>query len=319
MLARDRGPDSRMGNKMPCSTAAGLLRKTRSNFSHLIVVGFRHFLTGCRESDKDIETRSEAGEENDQSDELDSSDSEDGEDLPSMRSYAALMQSISAESSAPRVKRRKVDHNYEDEPPAAPEDQAHKMDMDAVDEAEEGPETAIDELLDEDDDSAENRADPFRVHYADPDEALIAKRLKCLEANEWVTQKFTLPEAARCIMSIPEKTVTNHSTPSQISDINELTLKARLAAVVSKQRPSLTDLEKTIAPIIFNYQDLLFCGRTLKNAEKLRRLSCLHVVNHIFKWAPSMCSRTSTNDLTGLEIKLSKIMLGLPEMAMMTL
>jgi U3 small nucleolar RNA-associated protein 25 len=63
----------------------------------------------------------------------------------------------------------------------------------------------------------------------------------------------------------------------------ELKLKQKLAGVISKQLVEFDGLEKYIAPSIFNYQDILYCERRPTNSEILRRLVCLHVINHIFK------------------------------------
>lgn len=47
--------------------------------------------------------------------------------------------------------------------------------------------------------------------------------------------------------------------------------------------PFLTDACSHLARAIFNYQDVLFSERTLSNAEDLRKLACLHSINHMFK------------------------------------
>ena len=42
-------------------------------------------------------------------------------------------------------------------------------------------------------------------------------------------------------------------------------------------------LISTLALSLSNYQDLLFCGRSPQIAEDLRKLTCLHALNHVFK------------------------------------
>lgn len=42
-------------------------------------------------------------------------------------------------------------------------------------------------------------------------------------------------------------------------------------------------MEGRLASHVFNYQDLLFTARSAANAESLRRLTCLHALNHILK------------------------------------
>ncbi|KAH8821054.1 U3 small nucleolar RNA-associated protein 25 [Xylogone sp. PMI_703] len=230
------------------------------------------------ESDLDTESNNE-GEVEESGNEANSSDS-DNEDPPPMRSYAALMQSISTES-VPRSKRRKVHHDYTSSSISTPEDIEPQSDIDIEDEAED-PETAIEEA-DGEEDLSEDKTDPFRTHFAEPEEDLLKRRLKCLQAHQWTVEKSVLPEPNKAIVGIPEETTIKQPIPNQILSFNELKLKQKLAVAAVKQRPSLTSLEQTIAPIIFNYQDILYCERNVKNAGILRRLACLHVINHIFK------------------------------------
>ena len=68
-------------------------------------------------------------------------------------------------------------------------------------------------------------------------------------------------------------------------------LKRRLVASASATYKSFDSLEGTLAPYIFNYRDVLFCNRTLANAERLRTMTCLHVLNHVFKCVSIQCLR----------------------------
>jgi U3 small nucleolar RNA-associated protein 25 len=236
----------------------------------------------------DSPASSEVEEEEDDS-RIDSGSEEDEEPLPAGRSYATLMQRLIADS-APQPKRRKLDHASE---MAAPQNEDHediegdqvREDVDQVEEPEEGPETAIDGLLeDEEENDSEDASDPFEAHFADPDENLLSRRLKSLQNNQWATQKSLLPKGGRVIFSVPqEDDLRLDSAPATISGPGDLKLKQKLASVISKQRPSFDSLEKYIAPYIFNYRDVLYCERDLNNSENLQRLVCLHAVNHVFK------------------------------------
>lgn len=200
------------------------------------------------------------------------------------------MQSLAAESG-PRTKRRKLDHNQQEKVASPQENKLDDLesetrgpeDADHVEEAEEGPETATDGLLQNDDD-LEDASDPFESHFADPDSNLLSSRLKSLQQNQWNTKKIGLPTGGKVVISIPESNEPKGIvTPTSISGPEELKLKQKLCAAVIKQRPSFNELEGSIAPFIFNYQDVLFCDRRPAVAESLRRLVCLHAVNHIFK------------------------------------
>jgi U3 small nucleolar RNA-associated protein 25 len=246
-------------------------------------------LTKSREANDESESESPSEEEVESQEE--SSDEEDdaGPAVP-VRSYAALMQSLSAES-APQVKRRKLEHTSN---PKAEEigvtervadAEAVAEETDLVEEEEEGPETATDGLLeDEDQDEPEDASDPFEAHFADPDDNLLGKRLRSLQQNEWTSQKAALLKVGKAVISVPQKEDTkgsNGSTP--VSGPEELKLKQKLAGAMLKQLPSFDALEKSIAQYIFGYQDVLFCERSPSNSASLRRLTCLHAINHVFK------------------------------------
>jgi U3 small nucleolar RNA-associated protein 25 len=249
--------------------------------------------------ENDIVDSATSEEEEEEDSQIDSGTEEDEEPLPAGRSYATLMRRLIADS-APQPKRRKLDHGSE---PAASqnedledvEDDQVREDVDQVEEPEEGPETAIDGLLEDGEEKdSEDASDPFEAHFADPDENLLSRRLKSLQNNQWATQKSLLPKVGRAIFSVPqEDDLRLDSAPATISGPGDLKLKQKMASVISKQRPSFDSLEKHIAPYIFNYRDVLYCERDLNNSENLQRLVCLHAVNHVFK-SVSILRRVTT-------------------------
>lgn len=216
-----------------------------------------------------------------ESEEESSDDEDDAEPAPAVKSYAALMQSF-ATDAAPQAKRRKL--NVEREGKAVeevdPVDQ-DANDADHVEEAEEGPETAIDGLLEEDDE--EDNSDPFETHFANPDDNVLSRRLQYLEKGQWAVQRAILAKVGKAITSVPGDDEPKQTKPISIDSPGELKLKQKLAGVIKKQCPTFDTLEKSISPLIFGYQDLLFCERNTSNAESLRRLTCLHAINHVFK------------------------------------
>jgi U3 small nucleolar RNA-associated protein 25 len=109
--------------------------------------------------------------------------------------------------------------------------------------------------------------------------------LKALKSQHWTTQKSPLPKVGKAIICIPDETaVSDPITPAVISSPAGLMLKQKLAISLAKQITTFDLLEQSIVPFIFNYNDILFCGRTPANSERLRRLTCVHAVNHIFKY-----------------------------------
>ena len=232
------------------------------------------------DEDSEPENPSEAEEELGREDES----SEDGEAVPSVRSYAALMQSFTADS-VPQVKRRKLDLVPGSKAAKFEEDSSEIVvgSSDEADELEEGPETATEGLI-EDGDDLEDSSDPFEAHFADPDDNVLSRRLKSLEASKWTTQKSSIPNFGKVLLSVPDSEDSQAVFELKpVSGPADLKLKQKLAVVISKQKVEFDHLERCIAPSIFNYQDILFCERRPTNSESLRRLACLHAVNHIFK------------------------------------
>ncbi|MCJ1308400.1 rRNA-binding ribosome biosynthesis protein utp25 [Agyrium rufum] len=60
-------------------------------------------------------------------------------------------------------------------------------------------------------------------------------------------------------------------------------LKQRLKSKGEKVLQTLTGVQSWLGQRIFHYQDMLFQDRALRNTEYLRRVLCLHALNHIFK------------------------------------
>jgi U3 small nucleolar RNA-associated protein 25 len=197
-----------------------------------------------------------------------------------------LIQSLTADAE-PQAKKRKLEHpqksKIEANKTVHSENEAEvDRDADEVEEEEEGPETALEGVLEEDSDE-EDQDDPFDAHFADPDENMLKARLQSLQKGSWSQQRFST-KTGRFVAATPTSSDfgPNLEAPS-VSGPGELKLKQKLAGVISKQRPKFDDLEKRLATYIFNYKDLMFCERSPSNSESLRRLTCLHAVNHVFK------------------------------------
>lgn len=192
------------------------------------------------------------------------------------------MQSLSAEA-APQAKRRKLQHESESKAREDEDDREVIVEEADPQEIEEGPETATDGLLEEEEDESEDLSDPFEAHFADPDDNVLAQRLKSIQNSQWNTQKVVLPSVGKAIFSIPQSEGLNDIAPAIAPGPEALKLKQKLAGIMAKQHPSFDALETSMAPLLFGYQDVLFCERNFTNSESLRRLACLHAVNHVFK------------------------------------
>ncbi|GAP83128.1 putative U3 small nucleolar RNA-associated protein 25 [Rosellinia necatrix] len=243
------------------------------------------------------ESGSENAEEAPSSDVGDESESSvsDVEDVPATtQPYIALMQSLakdSASSAAPSAKRRKLDHQSKKEVSSATQNQnedddvsdGEGRDVDLVEEPEEEPGDDIELEGDDGDDDVPDDTDPFETHFVNPDSAVYNKRLKGIQSNAYTPQQQE-NNGWRIFRSIPGQDPGQINQPPTIfTGPSDLKLKHRLLETTNKLRPSFDKLEQVLYPITFGYQDLLFCGRSPSNSESLRRMACLHAVNHIFK------------------------------------
>lgn len=233
-----------------------------------------------RESNEESEeSGSSSEEEESEEEEIVSSDEEE---VPAVRSYAALMQTLTA-GEGPQAKRRKLNNSEASKFQEPEENDAEaQSDIDHVEEDEEGPETAVDGLIeDEDGDEEEDSADPFEAHFASPDENDLATKLRAIQQNQWSIKNAVVPKVSKASIALPG--LESSESKPKVLDPKDLKLKQKLANVFLKDKPNFSTLEKTLADPIFNYRDLLFCGRTPANAQDLRRMTCLHAVNHVFK------------------------------------
>lgn len=160
-------------------------------------------------------------------------------------------------------------------------------DQDEVEEVEEEEETTLDN-------EANNPF--FDTHFGNPDETELAKRLKRIAENEWATkkldagpvkaanpwkaQKSSHTDTGRGVLQVPSPDDKALERP-RFKSTRNIGLKAKLVENALKEIGDFNDLEQTIAPSLFSYQDLLFGARTVQNAGRLRDLTCLHALNHI--------------------------------------
>lgn len=218
---------------------------------------------------------------------VDSSEEEEEEPLLAVRPYELLLKSFASEK-LPHAKRRKMEH-VGPLPVAADntKDGSEILEVEDLsgsdDEQEDHLDTDINSLSD-DEEAVEDASDPFETHFANPDDNLLSRRLKAIQESQWTIHKEVLQSIGKVTSYLPQ-----HSdpkvvpSPQIISGFADLHLKQKLLDSISKQLPHLSPLEQSLAPMMFKYQDLLYCERTIGNQDGLRRLVCLHAVNHIFK------------------------------------
>ncbi|KAF5025212.1 hypothetical protein F66182_2678 [Fusarium sp. NRRL 66182] len=251
---------------------------------------------GARLADNDESESSESEGESVPEDavmeDVDSEDEDDDdEEAASSKPYITLLQSFNNGSSAPNAKRRKLDHQESSQPQPeedlSSDEDRKSYDEDAerdIDRAEEEHGDQIEEQLDDEDDDSEdeeNPTDPFDVHFAHPDDDIVAKKVKAVQKEEWATKRALLQNFRATIMY--PNSDAGSEVPKPIAGLDGLQLKQKLKETSSRKIGEFDSVQRTLSPLLFNYNDVLFCNRTVQNSDSLRELTCLHALNHVFK------------------------------------
>jgi U3 small nucleolar RNA-associated protein 25 len=194
------------------------------------------------------------------------------------------LQSLHSEEAVERhqAKRRKITQNGRGEP-ADREEPSPVYDDDAAPESQteevnEPPETEVDDVED-----VEDASDPFEVHFATPEQRLTSA-LTAAKAGRWLHQPLNFNPSGRLRLSRPDDGDTAETSPlPPLTSPDQLKLKKRLVEPCQKVFSQIDGLIKSLAPYVLRYQDLLFAARSVQNASSLRRLTALHILNHVFK------------------------------------
>jgi U3 small nucleolar RNA-associated protein 25 len=107
--------------------------------------------------------------------------------------------------------------------------------------------------------------------------------LKALAGNDWITARQEFGMAGKCTMCVPGTgtDITKPSAPVLSAEV--LKLKKKLVSSADELFPQLDETTKPLASNILAYRDVLFGGRTVHNASSIRKLTCLHALNLVFK------------------------------------
>lgn len=240
---------------------------------------------------------------------------EEEEEEPISNAYSVLLQSLVSAQPQDRQSRKRKAQTEEDQSTGQQglKRRAKKSDLrsaavevqdDIVEEADEpadddeGEDQEEVDEVEEDSTSLDNEANNsyFDQHFGNPNEDELAKRLKRIAENEWTTKKLEAGpvkavnpwktqssshvDTGRGVLQVPSPDDKALERP-RFKNIRNIGLKAKLVENAQKEIGDFNDLEQTIAPSLFSYQDLLFGARTVQNAGRLRNLTCLHALNHI--------------------------------------
>lgn len=166
------------------------------------------------------------------------------------------------------------------------EDEDGDKDVDLADESEEEPEAGVDEVeAESDNEDEEDASDPFDSHFTTPDADLTGKRVKAIQKNDWSTKKV-MTKVSKAVVMHPNVGGGNENEaklPSPVARPENLKLKHKLRESVLRKMTAFDGLQQALAPMVFNYHDILFSDRNVSNADGLRQITCLHAVNHVLK------------------------------------
>jgi len=188
------------------------------------------------------------------------------------------------------AKRRKLENGHAstkarkdlsivDEPQAANAEAGDDLGTELAEEAEDDAEAAnqTDEADSDDEDFILH--DPFERHYGNVVEADLATAIE-QQGQKGTSGKMTIGNGIR-------KITTTYGQPSRPAKTNkglkDLKIKQRLSEAGMAVTSNLQAEEQDVMSEMFNYHDILCGSRSLDNAAKLRDLSALHVLNHVFK------------------------------------
>ncbi|ETI23575.1 hypothetical protein G647_05377 [Cladophialophora carrionii CBS 160.54] len=249
----------------------------------------------------DEETQIGAESEEDPLEVVDQLESDQDEDVqsasedeaPSSDSYGLLLQSLNAakETSEPPRKRRRFTESDRTGGPVKGEDtksqqpgqdqtvQAEEQLLELEEDVEADEEAAQAAEADSDDEEVLLR-DPFELHYAARTEQDLKSAVGQVDDKQWETSSSVLDPDIR------RTAICRRGTPAEAAELRstkDAYLKRRLIDGGTKVLSRLAAEERDVAGSIFNYADVLNGCRNLQNATRLRDLSCLHALNHVFK------------------------------------
>lgn len=212
-------------------------------------------------------------------------DDDDEDEQTSSKPYMALLQSFT-ESSAPKAKRRKLEHQEAQGKPEESSDDEEddedeeEKDIDRAEEEAEGQD-AEEQIEDDDSEDEDNLTDPFDTHFAHPDDDTVAKRVKAVQKGEWATKR-ALIQNLRATVTYPNSDAGSE-VPKPMAGLDSLSLKQKLKETAARKIGEFDAAQRAFSPLLFNYSDVLHCDRTVRNSDSLRKLTCLHALNHVFK------------------------------------
>ena len=141
--------------------------------------------------------------------------------------------------------------------------------------------TVADELGEVEDDPQ----DPYEDHFVSNSGGSLATNIADMKAGSTQRQKGLLDHDLK-VLSIRPSTLEHSLAPAQaggLSRIEHAFLKSRIRSQAAQVQNDITKDVQSLSRLLFAYEDVMFCERTIKNAQSLRNQACIHALNHVLK------------------------------------
>ena len=154
-------------------------------------------------------------------------------------------------------------------------------------ESEETHDVVVSETIEDDPGEDEGeRSDPFEAHYSSLTSEALARGVGDEVAANLVTTKETFTHDWKMCFTRPASEVMPFAPTeaTNSSEANETTSIKAMLRLAAKELLAQTGKDlKSLSKLLFDYRDLLFCARRVSNSENLRRLYCIHALNHVLR------------------------------------
>lgn len=133
--------------------------------------------------------------------------------------------------------------------------------------------------------------DQFRIHFANEQPKDFDEKISKVEQKQWTTKTFedsVLTDGVAYTVGGSSKI----SLSKKIDNLESVNVKARIIPHWKKANKHcleagsakpFTPLQEKLFAQFNDYKDVLYCNRTIENAEEIRNAYLLHALNHILK------------------------------------
>lgn len=105
---------------------------------------------------------------------------------------------------------------------------------------------------------------------------------------EWSSKPYTaIPQSSfkhkSLLYTLDEENAQLPVLKPGSTSISDFVVRPKLKDPWARENPTLSQTQKDLINPLFNYRDILYSLLTVQNHEDIRKLYCLHILNHIYK------------------------------------